>query len=623
MFKEALAEFYVAKEYSTKLQNEDPKKAQFVYEIDFGIVNMLTEVDKTRLPEALHEFMEKYPVMTEEMDMIKRQNVGILFGHCLFKLKKYDEARGYLTLSSNLLEQLISQLQPSAKTFKKKQHDYEVRKSQICYTVTKIALAEKKFNEAKEACEKALQCKGVEKDVEVYFYFLKVKRMFLPPKERLEVSLKMHSLWTKNRKRKLKKKGLKTLYYLFQDYLAREDYENAEHQLWLAHKEKEAAKKDGEENCVLEDLNEWYRLRKRLEAVAQLNVEDLKNNFDLHQKYERAAFGLFKLKAFEVGYQYYEKLLQIIKAIFSRATSDDDMKKKKSILELLIKCLNGFAKSQDDYSKCFQHFDQLYDISKSLMTPDLNEILLDRVFALTKLDICSFEEKKNALIEVKYYTTFITLIKDNQDAEIGEDIQEMNEQLQLYQSRIQDSATEFGDNIVSTSTCTDEFDEILDAEIFKALQEKWNKYEKDPSGRTPLMEAASLRNAALIRLLLINDANPLLKDAIGKMASWYLQDKIKLCNAALKNRGVPKINVKEKKEIAKYITKAEFDDLKEAMKLLKNAEEEREKRDKENDQKEDVKYIIKAENDEDVKGSNPRKRLSDEVSNISKRTKSN
>uniref|UniRef100_A0A914Z8V0 Ankyrin repeat protein n=1 Tax=Panagrolaimus superbus TaxID=310955 RepID=A0A914Z8V0_9BILA len=115
-----------------------------------------------------------------------------------------------------------------------------------------------------------------------------------------------------------------------------------------------------------------------------------------------------------------------------------------------------------------------------------------------------------------------------------------------------------------------------------------DKLSKVPSKRTPLMEAVSLGSSALIRLLISNGANPFLKDAEYKKASFYFDEE----------------------EFEKNFAVAEFDDLKEAMELLKNAETEREVREGENDQQ-----------DDDVEESNLRKRLNEGTLNVSKRTR--
>uniref|UniRef100_A0A914Z2U9 Uncharacterized protein n=1 Tax=Panagrolaimus superbus TaxID=310955 RepID=A0A914Z2U9_9BILA len=676
-FNEAFAEFKSAKEYSANLENDDPKKAEFIYAIDCGLLDSLTEVDKDLVPEALNEFKQKYPVTPEGgLDLIKRQNVSHLIGHCYYEIKKYDEARPYLALSVNTLEQLFDQLNPSDKNFNKKEKDYKIRKAQILYTFTQMALVDEKYNEAKELAETGLDCLRNQKRDGLYYFFLSVKRICIQsPEERLQNSLEMFPIWKNNKNHKLKEEELNVFYFLFYDYLAQKDFENAEQQLWKAFNEKEEMKKEDEENSVVKDLIEWYRLRQRMESIDQINDDDLKNNFEHYKKFERIAFGLFNLKAFEMAFQFYEKLLQ--------ATPPECLNKKMAILALLIKCSANFAKYQGHYLKCFTYSDQLYFITKSLMTSDCIEIALCRAISLTKLDSCSFEEKKNALNEVKdklendrqfvkFYKTYIQLLKSNQNG--TEDVNTMMEQLQIHQARIQTSPAE-SETIKSTTDSTDEYDEILVEKIFSNIQQKWKKFEKVellkkkindkdcygftplhkavekknfeeihflidecgyksiidkqeasgktplfmavmeekyeivsfliksgassdisttdkrskvPSNRTPLMEAVSLGSSALIRLLISNGANPLLKDAEDKKASSYFEDE----------------------EFEKTFAVAEFDDLKEAMELLKNAETEREIRDEENDQQ-----------DDDVDESNIRKRLNEGTLNVSKRTR--
>uniref|UniRef100_A0A914QGV6 Ankyrin repeat protein n=1 Tax=Panagrolaimus davidi TaxID=227884 RepID=A0A914QGV6_9BILA len=453
--------------------------------------------------------------------------------------------------------------------------------------------------------------------IETYYFLLNVRRTYVPLNERLEISLKLLSTWKKNKKELKSDDGLNAFLCVFHDFVQEKNYEEAEKYLWLAYKEKEINKKYGE-NAVVKNLVEFFKLRKRIEDVEEMGEEDIENDADICQKYQRIGNGLFNLKCYEVSFGYYLKALQNIIA--------ENLYERKRILKLLVQCLERFAKSEEDYSTLFKYCDEIYEISQSLNSSDKIEIKLNRAISLTKLDICSFEDKQKTLLDiknelnedklmVKYYTAFINMLKLSNGHEI--EIVQMEEELKLCQSRVVD-VTEPN---VARDASVDQYDELKIHEILSALEEKFatkekietmkkkmfkkdsygftelhkavksrkldeiqfmiehcgfkdiideadaggktplfhavmngenkiaeylikcgasvdicttDKGSKDPPGRTALMEAASLGNAALVRLLLDNGANPLLKDANEKMASFYLSNKLKLCNAALK-----------------------------------------------------------------------------------------
>uniref|UniRef100_A0AC35FK75 Uncharacterized protein n=1 Tax=Panagrolaimus sp. PS1159 TaxID=55785 RepID=A0AC35FK75_9BILA len=82
MYEAALNEYCKAINYANNLQDDNPKKLQLIYEADFGYLEILCEVDKSRILEVLNVFMLKYPIHDQQLDLIKKQNSSHLIAHC-------------------------------------------------------------------------------------------------------------------------------------------------------------------------------------------------------------------------------------------------------------------------------------------------------------------------------------------------------------------------------------------------------------------------------------------------------------------------------------------------------------------------------------------------------------
>uniref|UniRef100_A0AC34F6C4 Uncharacterized protein n=1 Tax=Panagrolaimus sp. ES5 TaxID=591445 RepID=A0AC34F6C4_9BILA len=513
-YQEALKEYENAKMFVKRCRFED--RNGFDYIADKGYIETIFEKgdDNEAILDHLQKFLEKYknennfpPKINQEMCYFTAWSYSYL--------NKFDEARSYAVKSLELLNK-----------FQTKDSEYELCKASTYRILADVSLDENKNNDAKNYCEKALKCKGIKSDIQLYYSLLNIKRHYVKREDRLAISLEMVEIFN-GRKNLLKNKKFNTYICLLEDYFIQKDLENAKEAYFVLYKDPECLKNDIK-NEVKAGLVVLYEWKKRMQFIHQLKVAPEVDYKKIALIYERCCHELKNLSVLEILIQYYEIILNICKFI--------DGDKIYGDIDIFCRTLASLIEAYYDlgtYNRLWGHefielhekavfyATLLYDVQKRVGASKnvLLKIQLNRAIKQVYCNI-NFEQKRKAFTDVKqfltddlqqvqWYTNYITLLENNPEYMQNENVVELKIQLKDYQDKIKEINME---SPCSQLNYTDEYDELSQDGILKCINEdiktfdeieklKNKKKQIKPSGETYLHIAVLNASPEHVKLL--------------------------------------------------------------------------------------------------------------------------
>uniref|UniRef100_A0A914Y0D6 Uncharacterized protein n=1 Tax=Panagrolaimus superbus TaxID=310955 RepID=A0A914Y0D6_9BILA len=220
-YQEAQKEYENAKMFVQRCGLED--RAEFDYIADKGD-------DNDVIAEHLQTFLDNHG--NNNFELKTKQEMCYFLAWSYSYLNKFDQAKLYALRS---LEHLNA--------FQSKDSKFELCMASTYRILADVSLDENKNNEAKNYCEKALNCRGIKSYTALYYSLLNIKRHYVKREDRLSVSLEMLELFN-GHKILLKDKKFNTHICLVEDHFIHHDFEKVEEAYFVLYKDPECLKND-------------------------------------------------------------------------------------------------------------------------------------------------------------------------------------------------------------------------------------------------------------------------------------------------------------------------------------------------------------------------------------------